>query len=89
MITPTVGQVIWYHPHGSAETRAAIVTLVNDDGTVNLSVLQTNAREVKILQDGASRENNEECAEIDAVSNKTEILEAKLHAATEPETPPT
>lgn len=60
VIIPTVGRVIWYHPHNRGRDEnlrhAATVAFVNEDGTVNLSIVdclgQTYVqRNVVLVQD--------------------------------------
>lgn len=63
MISPTVGRVVWFHPHVDAgrdpngQPLAAIVAKVIDDRKVNLTVSNADgstfgAQHVTLLQDG-------------------------------------
>jgi hypothetical protein len=66
MIKPTIGRVVWYHPHSfqaSADFAptpicAAIVAFVHSDHCVNLAVFDANGNShsrtsVTLIQDGA------------------------------------
>jgi hypothetical protein len=59
-ITPTIGRVVWFYPHGHREgslPHAAMIAFVHSDSLVNLGVLDPNGRSynetsVSLVQDG-------------------------------------
>jgi len=59
-ITPTIGRVVWFYPHGHREgslPHAAMIAFVHSDSLVNLGVLDPNGRSynetsVSLIQDG-------------------------------------
>jgi hypothetical protein len=99
-IEPTVGRVVWYYPEGAdrgphpgEQPLSAQIAHVNEDGTVNLGVLDSlgvhfSKQNVVLIQDGDERPDGcfaEWMPYQKGQAAKTEQLEDKLAASSDPE----